>query len=138
VTGKSEMNRVNLSMPGWILAYYISVFLNFLPICGVSNIITSFYYHASISNFIPCLLPYNPYVTTLSSISGSTYNVTMSGNIQWYVPLLIWVVETFTQKYKLYNFNAKLIIYNLFGIYLFYVGLISGLGIYQLYAYKLY
>lgn len=85
------MNRVNLSMPGWILAYYISVFLNFLPVCGVSNIITSLYYQASISNFIPYLLPYNPYVATLSSTT-STYNTTLSGNIQWYVPLLIWIV----------------------------------------------
>lgn len=136
VTDKSHLNRVNLSMPGWILAYYISEFLNFLPICGISNIITSTYYYASISKFVPYLLPYNPYINTITSVPS--YNISLVGNIQWFVPLMIWIVETFTQKYKLHEFNWKLIIYNLFGIYLFYIGLISGLGIYELYYYRFY
>lgn len=67
ITDKQHLNRVNLSNPGWIIAYYISVFLNFLPVCGISNITTSKYYNASISLFIPYLLPYNPYYTNQTS-----------------------------------------------------------------------
>lgn len=131
VTNNQHLNRVNLSHLGWIVAYYISIFFNFLPICGVSNVITSNSYSASISLFSPYLLPNNPYTTTItSSATLLPTNLSMLGNIQWYGPLIIWGIDTFTQRYKLYEFNWKLIIYNLFGIYLFYLGLISGLGIY--------
>ena len=129
VADKPQMNRVNLSMPGWIIAFYISVFLNFLPICGVNNVITSKYYSATVSLLLPYLLPYNPYFAAQSGVS-TPYNITLQGNIQWYVPLIIWGVETVTQKYRRYDFNWKLVVYNIFGIYLFYIGLISGLGIY--------
>ena len=67
VTNNQHLNRVNLSNTGWILAYYISVFFNFLPVCGISNIATSKYYSASISLFVPYLLPYNPYYSNITS-----------------------------------------------------------------------
>lgn len=135
VINKSKSNQLNLSMPGWIIAYYISEFLNFLPVCGINNLIVSTYYTSYMYMARPYLLPsnlYNPMVTSVK-----TYNTSLNGNVLWYVPLMIWAVETFTQKYHLYEFNWKLVIYNLFGIYLFYVGLISGLGIYYLQAYTI-
>ena len=137
VTNNQHLNRVNLSNTGWILAYYISVFFNFLPVCGISNITTSKYYSASISLFVPYLLPYNPYYSTITSATTvEPVNLTFAGNIQWYGPLIIWAIDTFTQRYRLYEFNWKLVVYNMFGIYLFYLGLISGLGIYELYYYR--
>ena len=130
VANKSEFNRLNLSMPGWIIAYYLSVLLNYLPVCGVNNLVTSNYYTSFISLSRPYIFPSNPYFPTTSSVSS--YNLTFSGNIMWFVPLIVWVVESVTQKYHLYEFNWRMAVYNLFGIYLFYNGLVSALGIYTL------
>ena len=91
ITDNQHLNRVNLSNPGWILAYYISIFFNFIPVAGISNIITSKYYSSTISLFLPYLLPYNPFYSPYTSSSSLTrVNLSFSGNIQWYGPLIIW------------------------------------------------
>lgn len=121
----SKSDRMNISMTGWILVFYFSYVLNFVPICGVMNIITSTYYETYVASIKPIVWSFNPYTTTYSSITG--VNLMFWGNILWWSPLIIWIASTFTQKYHLYIFNWKMLLYNFMGIYLFYEGLISGL-----------
>ena len=133
VIKESKTDTMNLSMPGWIFAFYISYIFNFLPVCGISNIVTSFRYTAYVSMNMPHLYDYNPYFKF--SYTPSTLNILFDGNIVWFAPLLVWGVCSFTQKYHRNKFNWKLVIYNMFGIYLFYVGLISALGVASLGVY---
>lgn len=128
VIKKSKSNRMNISMTGWIFAYYLSYVLNFLPICGIMNIIVSTYYTAYINYLKPTFLTTNPFINTFSSpMTG--INLFFQGNVPWFVPIIIWIAGTFTQKYHLFKFNWKMLIYNLLGIFLFYEGLVSALSI---------
>lgn len=125
VVDKSKGNRMNVSMTGWIFAFYTSYVLQFVPICGVMNVITSGYYLTYVANLGPYLYSWNPFTTHYSSITG--VNILFVGNITWWTPLIVWVACTFTQKYHLFAFNWKLLFYSLFGIFMFYEGLVSGL-----------
>lgn len=116
---------MNVSMTGWIFAFYASYVLNFIPINGVMNVITSLYYNTYLAVLPPYVLSWNPYTTYYSSITGM--NLFFLGNIVWWTPLIIWAASTFTQRYHLFPFNWKLLFYSLFGIFMFYEGLVSGL-----------
>lgn len=127
VLKKSKSDRMNLSMPTWIVAFFIAYVFNFLPVCGIFNITVSKYYTAYVSLSVPLVYSTNPFFSAVNS--ASTYNTSFSGNIVWFVPLLVWGASTFSQKYHLYQFNWRLSVYNLLGVYLFYLGLLSALSV---------
>ena len=133
VVKKSKSDRMNVSMTGWIFAFYAGYVLNFYPVCGIMNIVVSKYYSAYLHWIYPTLYNTNPYVSSLSfPITG--INIFFKGNIAWFSPLMLWAGSTFTQKYHLYKFNWKLLFYNFLGIFLFYEGLVSALAIVTLYT----
>jgi maltoporin len=71
----------------------------------------------------------NPAYPNSSSWAASGLNISFQGSVFWLSALIIWVGDTFTQRYNLSRIDWKCIPYSLLGVFLFYVGLSSALNI---------
>lgn len=118
-------------LPGWAIVYYLSYIFNFIPVIGLGPLVISYNYKSQqFAN--SCLLLYYypntqyPYSTTVP-YTGNNY--TLQGWVFWPAALIIWAISTATQKYPRRKPTPFDLFYYLAGIYLFYLGISSGLQI---------
>jgi hypothetical protein len=122
------------ALPGWIIPYYFSYILNFIPLIGVGNIIVSVGYYSVIltgTSTVLYSLPSSLYPSnTFSTFTLSNYplNTSFKGNTFWLAAIIVWIGTTFSQKYPKRRPYIKDIAYYIVGIYLFYLGLSSGMS----------
>jgi hypothetical protein len=123
------------ALPAWGLAYYFSYILLFLPFNGVGNLRVAWGYFSYLTVNTNTLLyslpnslyPNAPFATP--TLNNFSFNFDGQGNIFWLSGLIIWIGMTFSQKYSMKMPKiAPSIIFNIFGIYLFYLGLSAGLS----------
>jgi hypothetical protein len=101
-------NVLNLpaALPGWILLYYFSYVLLFLPFSGVGNVITSIgYYSFLLVGTLTQLYAYsNPLYPSATFTPPATLNFSLNtsfaGNIFCIAGAIIWIGLTFSQKYS--------------------------------------
>jgi hypothetical protein len=121
-------------LPGWIIPYYFSYIMNFIPLIGVGNVIVSVGYYSVIltgTSTILYSLPSSLYPSSVfSSFTLTDYplNTSLKGNTYWIAGIIVFVATTFSQKYAKKRPLIKDIAYYIFGIYLFYLGLSSGIS----------
>lgn len=125
------------ALPGWIICYYISYALSFLPIIGVGKVVVA----KSFSSYMfakATTIMYgssNPlYPSTTVPTSSLSTNISMSGNIYWLAALIIWIAITFSQRYNRHKPTLYDLFYYLFGIHLFYLGISCALSLPILYV----
>ena len=132
-------------LPGWGLMYYFSYAFMFIPFAGVGNIIIGTGYYSIILVNTPTVL-YNipsslyPSDTFTPSLFLTDYelNPEFKGHIFKIAAVIIWVATTFSQRYsKRMPEIVYTVVYNLFGIYLFYIGLSAGVSTASLAGYSL-
>lgn len=94
-------------LPGWILPYYFSYILMFVPFAGVGNIIIGTgYYSLILVNTgtllynIPSSLYPSDLFTPSSVVSDFAMNTSFQGDIFKIAALIIWVGSTFSQRYS--------------------------------------
>jgi hypothetical protein len=132
------------ALPGWIICYYVSYALSFLPVIGVGNVVvaksfSSYLFALSTTILYGSANPLYPSSTVLTTPTASSTlgtNGSMSGNIFWLAAAIIWVCWTFTQKYHRMKPSLYDLFYYLFGIHLFYLGITSSLSLPILYTYS--
>lgn len=116
-------------LPVWILPYYLSYAFNFLPLIEMGSLIISKSFFSQQFSQACMLLYYYP--TTEYPYSSITprlsNNMKLRGYIFWVGALIIWVVSTASQKYSRRKPTGFDFFYSVFGIYLFYYGVSSGL-----------
>ena len=113
----------------WPLPYYLSYAFNFLPIIELGNFIVSKSFYSQefsqacmILSFYPTSeYPYN------STTPAMSYNPKLRGFVFWVGAAVVWALSTFSQKYPRRKPTPLDLAYNVFGIYLFYVGISAGL-----------
>lgn len=123
-------------LPGWGLAYYFSYGLMFIPFAGIGNIIIGTGYYSlilvntsTILYGIPSSLYPSDVFTPTANLSDFELNPEFKGYIFKIAAVIIWVATTFTQRYsKKMPEIVNTVVYNIFGIYLFYIGLSAGLS----------
>lgn len=125
------------ALPGWLACYYLSYALSFLPVIGVGKIVVaksySSYMFAKASTVLYGVAnPLYPSSTPPSSSVGP--NMTLSGNMYWLGAAIIWLATTFTQRYGKWKPNLYDLVYYLFGIHLFYLGIACSISLPILYA----
>ncbi len=129
-------------LPGWIAPYYFSYALLFIPFGGIGNITTSVgYYSLILVNTSPLLYvipsslyPYDTY-TFSGVVSNFDMNILFKGRVYWIAGLVIWFATTFSQRYsKKMPEILNSIVSNIWGIYLFYLGISSGICVNSLTA----
>ena len=123
-------------MPGWILLYYFSYAMMFLPFSGIGNIIIGTGYYSIILantstllyNLPSSLYPSDVFTPSLT-FTDFEMNFDLKGDIFKIAAAIIWVGTTFSQRYsKKMPEIVYSIVYNLVGIYLFYLGLAAGIS----------
>lgn len=93
-------------LPGWIVPYYFSYALLFIPFGGVGNIVTSVGYYSLILVNTPTLLyifPSSLYPTngfTTGNLADFSMNTSFNGKVFWVAALVIWIATTFSQRYS--------------------------------------
>lgn len=120
------------ALPGWGIVYYLSYFFNYLPVIGVGKIVVSRGYYSQMFSKAATILygASNPlYPSTGYTSNSSALNSSLSGNIFWMAALIIWIATTFTQQYQRRKPSLYDFFYNLYGIYLFYLGITCALQI---------
>lgn len=125
------------ALPGWIICYYVSFALSFLPIIGVGNVVVAKSYSSYLFALASTVLygVSNPlYPSTSAPTSGLSTNISMNGNIFWLAAAIAWVGMTFTQKYHRLKPNLYDFFYYIFGIHLFYLGITCSLSLPILYT----
>ncbi len=131
-------------LPGWGIAYYFSYALIFIPFAGVGNVIIGAGYYSIILvntstvlyNLPSSLYPSDTFIPS-SNLTDYELNPSFKGDIFKIAALIIWVATTFSQRYsKKMPEIVNTVVYNLFGIYLFYVGLSAGISISSLTHYS--
>lgn len=113
----------------WIAPYYLSYAFNFLPVIEIGNIIVSKSFYSQEFSQACMILSYYPtseYPYNTDTPANS-YNTKLRGYIFWVGALVIWVVSTASQKYPRRKPTPFDFFFNLMGIYLFYIGISSGL-----------
>ncbi len=127
------------ALPGWIISYYVSYALSYLPIIGIGKIVVA----KSFSSYMFALASTvlygsaNPlYPSTTAPTASLSTNITMSGNIFWLGAAIIWIAITFTQKYDMHKPTGYDVFYYLFGIHLFYLGIACSLSMPVLQSYS--
>jgi hypothetical protein len=115
--------------------YFISYILNFVPLIGIGPlIISSSYISQQFST--ACLLLSDSAIDkgkiskTPSNLysQGQSLNINpLVGCISWGASVIIWGISTFSQKYPRRKPTVFDFFYNLAGIYMFYIGISSGL-----------
>lgn len=125
------------ALPGWVICYYVSYALSYLPIIGVGKVVVaksfSSYLFAKASTIM--YGSYNPlYPSTTAPTSTLSTNIAMGGNIYWLAAAIIWVGITFSQRYNKHKPSLYDLFYYLFGIHLFYLGITCSLSLPILYA----
>lgn len=123
-------------LAGWGLVYYFSYALMFIPFAGIGNLIIGTGYYSIILVNTPTILyniPSSLYAsdtfTPTSNLTDYQLNAEFKGDIFKIAAVIIWVATTFTQKYSKRMpeiINAS--VYNIFGIYLFYIGLSAAIS----------
>jgi hypothetical protein len=130
-----HVTKIPPLMPGWILPYYFSYALMFLPFAGIGNVIISTGYYSFIVPNTGTLLyglpsslyPSDPINT--ADFTDFKMNMNLQGNVFKIAAAVIWLGTTFTQRYsKKMPEIFYSIVYNMLGIYLFYLGLAAGLS----------
>lgn len=123
-------------LAGWGLVYYFSYALMFIPFAGIGNLIIGTGYYSIILVNTPTILyniPSSLYAsdtfTPTSNLTDYQLNAEFKGDIFKIAAVIIWVATTFSQKYSKRMpeiINAS--VYNIFGIYLFYIGLSAAIS----------
>lgn len=134
VVEQQALAYTSIATSCWIIAYYINYLFCFIPIIGLHKTIISYNYKNYETTNTPTLLygTNHPLYPSSTSYTGSDMNTSLQGSVFWLSALIIWVGDTFTQRYHNSRIDAKYIAYCLFGVYLFYVGLSSALNIQSL------
>lgn len=131
-----SVTKIPALMPGWVALYYFSYALMFLPFSGIGNVIIGTGYYSIIltnTNTLLYNIPSSLYPSDLFTPSPTftdfEMNMGFKGDIFKIAAAIIWVGSTFTQRYsKKMPEIVYSIVYNLFGIYLFYLGLAAGIS----------
>lgn len=122
------------ALPAWLMSYYISYALSYLPVVGIGRLVVA----KSFSSYIFALAntvlygsanPLYPSTTAPTSTTTLGVNLTLSGHIFWLGAAIIWVGLTFTQRYPMSAPKLYDLFYYLFGIHLFYLGIASSLSV---------
>jgi hypothetical protein len=122
------------ALPGWLICYYASYLLNYLPVIGVGKyVVGKSYFSLVFSGTSTILYPLaNPLYPSTTFTASTSLNSSFSGNIYWLAAGIIWIGITFSQRYEKRKPNWMDLFYNLFGIHLFYLGIACGLQSYNL------
>ena len=126
-------------LPGWIMVYLVSLCLNFIPFTGVGRLVVSKSFYSQILQLTLPIQSYIPpssyYAYELSRLPQiQTFNTELNSNIQIVSVFIIWILLTITQKYHISKVEFKEVFFYVFGIYLFYFGLVTGSQLYYLQA----
>jgi hypothetical protein len=120
------------ALPAWIITYYVSYALSYLPIIGIGKVVVA----KSFSSYLFALAATvlygsaNPlYPSTTAPTVSLSANMSMNGNIFWLGAAIIWLGITFTQRFAMNKPTGYDVFYYLFGIHLFYLGIASSLSI---------
>lgn len=131
------------ALPGWIICYYVSYALSFLPVLGVGNVVVaksfaSFLFALASTVLYGASNPLYPSTTAPSAAASNALgtNMSMNGNIYWLAAAIIWAGMTFSQRYHRLKPNLYDLFYYLFGIHLFYLGITCSLSLPILYTYS--
>lgn len=124
-------------LPGWIFIFYMSNFLNFVPVNGIGQLTISKGYFSEQFNQACLLLYYIPsslysFANPTNTAMGNPFNYGLVGYIFWASALLIWGVSTFTQRYPRTKPSGFDFFYMFIGIYMFYVGISAAVQIWPL------
>lgn len=130
---------VPIGLPGWLMVYLVSLCINFVPFIGFSKLVISrSYYTQMLQLSLPILsytLPNDYYAFNPASFPEySTFNPGLKSNIPIGSIFIVWVLTTFTQKYHISKIDVKEFFFYIFGIYMFYFGLATGVQLYYLQA----
>jgi hypothetical protein len=131
-----RVTKIPPVMPGWALAYYFSYAVMFLPFSGIGNIIIGTGYYSfilvntkTLLYNIPSSLYPSDLFNTPSTLTDFEMNMAFKGMIFKISAGIIWIGSTFTQRYsKKMPEIVYSILYNMLGIYLFYLGLAAGIS----------
>lgn len=126
--------NMNSVLPGWLLPYYLSYLLNFVPLVGLGQLTISAGFKSAQFSEACLLLYYIPsslffYDNPSNTSVGTDINYQLLGYIFWPGALMIWAFSTFSQTYPRMKPSAFDFFYMLIGIYLFYIGLSAALQI---------
>lgn len=125
------------ALPGWIICYYFSYALSFLPTIGIGKVVVAKSFSSFMfakANTIIFGSPNPLYPSTTAPISPLSTNITMNGNIYWLSGVIIWVCLTLSQRYNRHKPTLYDLFYYLFGIHLFYLGISCSLSLPILYV----
>ncbi len=130
---------VPCSQPAWIIIYLVSLCTNFIPFVGFGKLVVSRSFY---SQMLQLTLPIQSYMLATdyyayedsSMPQFSTFNPGLKSNIQISTVFIVWVLMSVTQKYHVTAVEFKEIFFYIFGIYMFYFGLATGLQLYYLQA----
>jgi len=92
---------------GWIVPYYFSYVLMFIPFSGVGNIVIGTGYYSiilvstgTILYNIPSSLYPSDLFTPSTTFTDYQLNTSFQGNIFKIAALIIWIATTFSQRYS--------------------------------------
>ena len=127
------------ALPAWIMCYYISYALSYLPVIGIGKLVVAKSFSSYLFSYGNTILygtpnPLYPYNTPPTTSVGP--NTSLNGNIYWLGAAIIWVGITFTQRFGMWKPSLYDLFYYLFGIRLFYMGIASSLSLFPLYTHS--